>query len=259
MRGLFQIIKKNQQKRIHYVPMGYRVYAVGDIHGRAELLKKLHNIIVADAGKRKDGKKNLVVYLGDYLDRGPYVKEALYEVISGLPKDDFHIEHLRGNHEQLFLDFLKEPSALALWLNLGGQSTLMNYRVKVPASGFSVERAEETRKEILEIMPYNHLEFINKSKIFFRFGDYLFVHAGIRPGISLEKQSFEDLLWIRDDFLASHADHDLKIIHGHTICARVQEHPNRIGIDTGAYATGVLTCVVLEDNRIRYLSTKSII
>lgn len=253
---MFSFLRKlinNNGRRAYRIPEGLRVYAVGDVHGRADLLRRLHGRIVQDSqtGRERD---NVVVYLGDYLDRGAFVRETLDEIANGLPSC-FRKEYLQGNHEQLFLDFLDDSSLLETWLGLGGQATLLNYGVKAPGTGFSPRRAESVRESLLEAMPGEHLNFLSDLKHYYQLGDYVFVHAGIRPGIPLEKQSTDDLLWIRDDFLDSHDDHDWKIVHGHTIRERAQAHPHRISVDTGAYATGVLSCVILEDDQVRFLDT----
>jgi serine/threonine protein phosphatase 1 len=251
---LFQKFKNPNKAKTCRIPDNLRVYAIGDIHGRADLLKRLHEMIAADASGADGQKENKVVYLGDYLDRGPYVRETLDEIISGLDHG-FQTEYLKGNHEEIFLNFLENASLLSLWLNLGGQSTLLNYRVASPGSDFSGERAEAVRLAVLDAMPQEHLSFLKNLKPYVQIGDFLFVHAGIRPGIPLDKQKDEDLFWIRYEFTTSRRDHGIKIVHGHTINDKVQERANRIGIDTGAYATGTLSCAVLEDDRVRFLST----
>lgn len=248
------IIRSKKQKQAFHIPPGIRVYAIGDIHGRADLLQQLHEMIIHDVESTDTPAENKVVYLGDYLDRGPYAKETIEEVLSGLPAD-FSPEYLRGNHEDLFLHFLEDASVLDVWLGLGGQATLLNYGIQAPGSGFDAKRAEDVREAFLDAVPSRHLEFLKTLKPFVQIGDFFFVHAGIRPGIPLQKQSEDDLFWIRDDFLESKTDHGAKIVHGHTISNRVQQHPNRIGLDTGAYATGILTCAVMEEDRIRFLST----
>lgn len=247
-------IRRKKKKPVYQVPEGVRVYAIGDIHGCADLLKQLHESIVKDADSAEN--ENKVVYLGDYLDRGPYVRQAIDEAISGLP-DTFTTEYLSGNHETLFLSFLKDADVLGVWLDLGGHSTLLNYGVHPPGPGFSPEQAEEIRLALLGAVPPKHMAFFKKLKPYVQIGDFFFAHAGIRPGIHLNKQAEEDLFWIRAEFLESRAEHGAKIVHGHTIASRVQDWPNRLGVDTGAYATGVLTCAVLEKDQIRFLSTRT--
>ncbi|WP_051617323.1 metallophosphoesterase [Desulfonatronovibrio hydrogenovorans] len=235
------------------IPDGWRVYAVGDIHGQADLIKSLHRAILKDAHNNSQINK-LVVYLGDYLDRGAQVRETIEELVHR-PLPGFECRYLMGNHEQLLLDFLDNPLTLEMWISLGGHSTLMSYGVTAAGSGFSLERVTRIRQEFLNLMPGSHLEFIQSLQPFFRFGDYLFVHAGIRPGINLEKQKPEDLYWIRDDFLSSNLDHGFRIIHGHSTSEIIRETRYRIGIDTGACSTGVLTSAVLEKDQVRFIQT----
>lgn len=254
MFSLFERCIRKSADRDFSVPDGFRVYAVGDIHGRADLLRRLHQAIIKDS-RDHPVENNLIVYLGDYLDRGAYVKQTLDELKLDLPAG-FTARYLMGNHERLFLDFLQNPSVLQFWLDLGGHATLMSYGIRLPrSSGFKPELAGEICRELLEKMPRDHLEFLKDLEPFLLFGDYLFVHAGIRPGVAPEKQKPEDIYWIREDFLCCTEDHGFRVVHGHTIHEQAREYPNRIGIDTGAYATGVLSCAVFENSRVRYLST----
>lgn len=245
---LFHKFKNGHQSPAHRIPEGVCVYAVGDIHGRADLIAELHERIQEDS-KKSGRRKNVVVYLGDYVDRGPGVREAVDEVISGLP-GAFEKVYLMGNHEQILLEFLEDSSVYGFWAGLGGSATLLSYGV----SAFNNERrAEEARRELAGAMPEKHLEFLKNLRLSYRIGDYLFVHAGIRPGMDVEKQAVCDLLWVRDDFLLSEKDHGFRVVHGHTVAGGVQECFNRLGVDTGAYATGVLTCGVLENSGVRYI------
>ncbi len=239
--------------REFWIPENQRVYAVGDIHGRADLVERMHEIIVSDAAKHSH-KQNFIIYLGDYLDRGPYVRETIDLLLTNNPPG-FERVHLMGNHEQILLNFLGEPSILSMWLGVGGMSTLMSYGLKPPGSGFSEQKAYEIRDELQEKIPAEHIGFINNLRPSHQVGDYLFVHAGIRPAVPIENQVPDDIYWIRDEFLNSDADHGKMVIHGHTISEDIQHFSNRIGIDTGAYASGVLSCAVLEEDRIKFLST----
>jgi len=245
--------RTRRKRQLFRVPEGRRVYAIGDIHGRADLLIRLQRMIVEDA-QEADALDNTVIYLGDYLDRGPFVGETLDHVISGLD-GGFEITWLRGNHEQLFLDFLDNPSMLPVWLDLGGLSTLMSYGVYPGHSAISPQRAIVLRDTLVANMPDEHIHFLRSLSLCLHLGDYLFVHAGIRPGVPLERQTHDDLLWIREEFIAEHHGFDLKVVHGHTIEKRQEQHLHRLGIDTGAYATGILTCAVLEEDRVRFLDT----
>jgi serine/threonine protein phosphatase 1 len=239
----------------HRLPAPWRVYAVGDIHGRADLLGRLYRLIRDDA-RRHPQARPLVVCLGDYLDRGPYVKETLDLLGAGAPRG-LAQRCLLGNHEALFLRFLDDPGLLEPWLGLGGQATLLSYGVRPPpGDGFSARRAEEVRDALLAVLPPAHLTFLRRLEPYLRLGDYLFVHAGIRPQVALEDQTEEDLLWLRrggQDPGPSPAGY--RIVHGHTICRQPRPTRDRIGVDTGAYATGVLTCAVLQEGRVKFLST----
>jgi serine/threonine protein phosphatase 1 len=235
------------------VPEGRRVYAIGDIHGRADLLKRLQRKILQDV-KEAPALENTVVYLGDYLDRGPFVFDTLDHVISGLDCG-FEIIYLRGNHEQLFLDFLDNPSMLPVWLGLGGLATLMSYGVYPGHFDIAPQRAAELRDALVANMPDQHLHFLRSLHLYLHLGDYLFVHAGLRPGVPLVRQTLDDLLWIREEFIAERHGFDFKVVHGHTIDKQPQQQHHRLGIDTGAYATGILTCAVFEEDQVRFLDT----
>ena len=228
-----------------------RVYSIGDIHGRADLLLELHSKIQADAAGF-DGPRSLV-YLGDCIDRGMHSREVVDELLDN-PLPGFESIYLMGNHEQTLLDFLQHPKVAQGWLNWGGRETLLSYGLDVPMQ-INRDDAEDLRGAFQQVLPERHLGFYESMQMMHVSGDYLFVHAGIRPGKTLQEQSNEDLLWIRQDFTESRRQHDHVVVHGHTISDEVEFHPNRIGIDTGAYCTGVLTCLVLEDDSRRLLQT----
>jgi serine/threonine protein phosphatase 1 len=233
------------------VPLGQRIYCVGDIHGQLDLLKQLHEHILEDASSFT-GEKTLV-YLGDYIDRGEHSREVI-ELLLASPPDGFRPVYLLGNHEQTLLDFLQHPRAVAAWLTYGGRATLRSYGV---ASALEPSRLalEDARDELEMRLPQEHLEFYQQLVPMHIAGSYCFVHAGIRPGIPLQEQRNEDLLWIREDFTESHAIHEHIVVHGHTITPEVEWRPNRIGIDTGAFISGVLTCLVLEGAEQRLIQT----
>ena len=248
--------KKREERSFsaYSLPPGLRVYAVGDIHGRADCLKELQVIINEHAADGR-GLKNIIVYLGDYLDRGPYVRETIDELIAG-PLPGFDAVHLMGNHERMLLDFLDDPSVLKFWLDNGGMATLLSYGVKV-STGTSIVFAEDLQNELNSVIPKSHTEFLRNLKLYYKAGDYVFVHAGIRPGVSLEKQDIKDMLWDMEEFSEFEGDHGFRIVSGHTIQSDPLVTPNRIGVDTGAYATGILTCAVLEGDRVEFLSSRS--
>ena len=253
MFRLFNAFSRREPVREYRLPPGLRVYAVGDVHGRADLLRQLHATLVRDAADIPEAPV-AAIYLGDYLDRGPQVRETLDELAHGLP-DRFRTAYLRGNHEYLFLEFLKNPIVLEGWLAIGAAATLLSYGVQPPGSGFSAEQAATVRDDMIVAMPEEHLRFLRLLKPSLRIGDYLFAHAGVRPGVDPELQKEADLLWVRREFMDSKQDHGVRVVHGHTILDHPEVRPNRISLDTGAYATGVLTCAVLEEDRVRFLDT----
>lgn len=231
------------------LPPGLRVYAIGDIHGRADLLDRLHDKIEADLSTAPE--KTAIVYLGDYVDRGP----DSHGVIERLVRPRFtgvETVALLGNHEDMLLQFMDAPYGASLWLSNGGDATLASYKVKVPAS---FDELLFTQRALLGAMPRHHKQFLASLPEQVQFGDYLFVHAGIKPGLPLDRQSREHMIWIRDVFLNSEVDHGLIVVHGHTIVHEVEWMPNRIGVDTGAYTTGRLTALVLEGAARRLLQT----
>ena len=233
------------------LPAGRRLYCIGDIHGRLDLLDELHGMIRADAEGFEGGKG--IVYLGDYIDRGAQSKQVL-DLLIGQPMDGFDVVHLLGNHEQAMLDFLAQPQSAAAWLNFGGQVTLLSYGVGLGRLQM-LRQVDILRDELEAKLPPSHLEFIASCRLLHTEGSYCFAHAGIRPGVPPEEQVAEDLLWIREEFTRSRADHGFIVVHGHTINEEVELLPNRIGIDTGAFYTGMLTALVLEGGEQRLLQT----
>lgn len=236
------------------VPRDRRYYVIGDIHGRADLLRRLHDQIKADAASADKATRCAVVYLGDYIDRGPDSRGVI-DLILASAQDGFERIHLKGNHEDAMLRFMEDESRGAGWLAIGGRATLLSYGVKVPKD---LTREEELQHIWLDLrlrMPLEHLEFFSTLDLKHEAGDYLFVHAGVRPGRPLDQQSPRDLMWIRDDFLKSRQNHGKIVVHGHSPKERPDVQDNRIGIDTTAYATNVLTCLVLESTSRRFLST----
>ena len=232
------------------LPDGVRVYAVGDIHGRLDLLDTIHRMIAKDAANAPH--ERLLVYVGDYIDRGPDSKGVIDRLLS--PLSGFQSRHLKGNHDQSLLEFLDDPSHYRQWKDYGARETLASYGVAPPL----FDRPDElssTRDALAEALPATHLKFLNQLELSFEMGDYFFAHAGVRPGLPLIRQSPDDLMWIREQFLSSNTDFGKVVVHGHTPSPEPQRRHNRIGIDTGAYATGRLTCVVLEGIECRFLHT----
>ncbi|MBT8073552.1 MAG: serine/threonine protein phosphatase [Xanthomonadales bacterium] len=237
------------------LPEGRRLYCIGDIHGRLDLLEELHEMILADAAEY-DGSK-AVVYLGDYIDRGSQSAQVL-DLLIAQTLDGFETIHLAGNHEQSMLEFLVNPWETAAWLTYGGRLALLSYGIG-PGKLMRREDIEGLRDQLQEKLPQSHLDFLRSCPLLHTEGDYCFVHAGIRPGVPLEEQDESDLLWIRDEFTQSQVKHDHVVVHGHTISEEVEWLPNRIGIDTGAYVTGVLTALVLEGTERRLLQTGRVV
>ena len=236
------------------VPDGVRVYAVGDIHGRVDLLDRLHTMIREDAADVQTDLKKVVVYLGDYVDRGLYSRELLDFLLDD-PLEGFESVHLRGNHDQYFLDFLVDPEREASWLRFGGDATIYSYGVRIPNHVPPDKRMVHIRDRLQESVPRRHLAFLGGLELTRVIGDFLFVHAGVNPERSLSKQTPEDLMWIRGKFLKSGRDFGKVVVHGHSVTTRPEVRENRIGIDTGACYNDNLTCVVLEGASKRFLST----
>ena len=230
------------------LPEGLRVYAVGDIHGERRLLERLLERIAEDiAAAPASEARPLLVFLGDYVDRGHDSRGTL-ERLCSRPLPGADCRFLAGNHEQAMLDFLEKPEANAAWLRFGGTETLASYGIRASAGG-GVAHLRSLRDRLAERLPETHRRFLAALEPSLVLGGYLFVHAGIRPGRRLDRQKLDDLLWIREPFLSSTRQHERVVVHGHTVVDRPELLPNRIGIDTGAYATGVLTALVLEGDR----------
>jgi len=236
-------------------PAGTRVYAVGDVHGCAPLLDRLHTLIREDA-RRAQEKRKVVVYLGDYVDRGADSAGVIDRLLDD-PLPGFETVCLRGNHEAFMLRFLDDSSVGALWMMNGGSATLASYGVTETRPGRLPSGADGLRAAFREKLPAAHLRFLEGLELMHREGDYVFVHAGIRPGTPLDKQTEDDLLWIREPFLDSPADHGCVVVHGHTPIDSPEMLFNRINVDTGAVWTGRLTAVVLHGKERRFLDTRT--
>jgi len=234
------------------VPAGTRAYAVGDIHGRVDLVRQLHQLIHEDAYARQ-APRNVVVYLGDYVDRGPRSDQVIDTLIEH-PLPGFEHVHLVGNHEESMLRFLADPEIGPAWLEYGGAATCHSYGVKPPDPG-NARDLLRAQQQLREKVPERHLEFLRGLSCCHEEGDYFFAHAGVRPGVPLHAQVPDDLLWIRREFLDSTVEHGKIVVHGHTITELPEVRRNRIGIDTGAFASGKLTCLVLEDESWSFIQT----
>jgi serine/threonine protein phosphatase 1 len=252
MLRLFSL-KKRKTHRPAEAPPASRLYVVGDVHGRLDLLLRLHGQIIEDARKGPAGDRR-VFFLGDYIDRGPSSRQVLDFLMdpnrSGPPAT-----HLLGNHEAMLLQFLEDSSIGEQWIAYGGLATLMSYGVSLKGEGSTDQKLAAAQQALIENLPNTHREFLRTLPTHATAGDYFFVHAGVRPGVPLERQTDSDLIWIREEFLASHDFHGKIVVHGHSYRTEPEVCANRIGIDTGAYATGRLTCLVLEGQGIRFLTT----
>lgn len=245
--------------RVARAPEGLRLYAIGDIHGRLDLLRDLHARIV-EHGRNFAGTRK-IIYLGDYIDRG-LDSRGVIELLSTETLDGFEPVFLRGNHDDWLLHFLQDSSRGPGWLRNGGDATLFSYGVHSETERASGDEPAEDRlrraqAELRAALPEHHLRFFNGLALCHEEGDYFFAHAGVRPGRPLEEQSADDLIWIREDFLASKADFGKVVVHGHSISYEPELLANRIGVDTGAYFSGTLTAVVLEGESRQLLQTGS--
>lgn len=236
------------------VPQGVRIYAVGDIHGRSDLLRRLHSMILAEMATLPASHRKIVVYLGDYIDRGDDSKGVI-DILLDEPIPDCENIYLKGNHEAEFQDFLTNPIGGHAWTMFGGMSTALSYQVRVPSRVSAEERMRELRDKLLEAIPKRHQVFFSSLRFRYELGDYFFTHAGVRPGVLLSQQKPPDLLWIRDPFLQYSGRFEKMVVHGHSVSDKPEVTHNRIGVDTGAYHSGHLTCLVLEGTQQRFFST----
>jgi serine/threonine protein phosphatase 1 len=234
------------------VPQGQLIYAIGDIHGRADLLALLLDQIAVDAAKSKDAKRRTLVFLGDYIDRGHDSRRVVDNLLGGLP-DGFDVHFLKGNHEEIMLNFVDDPSYLGHWLANGADATFRSYGMDVAELVRKGAAPEAWRRALLASLPEAHRDFFEALELAVSFGDYLFVHAGVRPGVPLDAQDPHDLVWIRGPFLQSNEDFGKVVVHGHTPGREPVIRANRIGIDTGAVFTDRLTALRLEDGSRKLL------
>ena len=232
------------------LPAGDRVYAIGDVHGCDDLLARLLAKIDADVRARPAARVTLVT-LGDYIDRGLRSADVLRRLQGRIPFAARFVA-LMGNHEAMLTNFIADPGYLAQWRHFGGLETLASYGVDTRPvranQGF-----DGAHRAFLERVPRGDLDFVAGLHQSFVCGDYFFSHAGARPGVSLAAQTPQDLLWIRDEFLSSAWDFGRCVVHGHSPFETPEVRANRINVDTGAYATGRLTCVVLEGITVSFL------
>jgi serine/threonine protein phosphatase 1 len=232
---------------------GLRAYVIGDIHGRLDLLDELLGKIHADM-ERRGPRETLLVFVGDLVDRGPESAQVV-ERLRTYAHPNVRPIFLLGNHEEVLLRIIDgDVSLIPSWLKFGGAQCLQSYGLA--SKEVSIADDAHALALIRRAIPPRHVEFLRGFVDSCRFGDYLFVHAGIRPGVALEEQRQSDLRWIREPFLLDESDHGFIVVHGHTISPEVEEKPNRIGIDTGAFATDILTALGIEGDNRWFLDTR---
>lgn len=230
------------------VPDGTIVWAIGDVHGRLDLLKPLVEAIRADAAASKADRK-VVIFLGDYIDRGPKSRGVI-QYLAALPKGaGIEWRFLKGNHEEAMLHFLDDPTTGPTWCGYGGDATLASYGLRPPQMTHKPEAWKHLAADLDHKVTPAELEFLRGLELSLSIGDYFFAHAGARPGVPLEQQSERDLMWIRNSFLNSEVQFEKVVVHGHTPTREVHACTRRIGVDTKAYESGVLTALRLEDDR----------
>jgi serine/threonine protein phosphatase 1 len=228
---------------------GMRIYAVGDVHGRADLLEAVLARVDTDLAAHPI-EQSVQVFLGDYIDRGPYSREVLNHLI--IRRRQHQLVYLTGNHESYAAKFISNPSLWPAWKAFGGVNTLLSYGV-TPSTCDDQRERQDLSIAFGQALPDSHRRFLQSLALSFTCGDFFFAHAGVRPGIPLEQQRRADLLWIREDFLLHEEDFGKVVVHGHTPTTEPDIRPNRINIDTGAYATGRLTCLVLEGDQMSFI------
>ncbi len=250
---MLNFFQRKKTPVVRATPEGLRIYAVGDVHGRIDALDLLVGAIRAEP---THGLRPVLVMLGDYVDRGPASREVLDRLIALEGDSAIETRFIRGNHEETMLSFLSEPSLGATWCSFGGDETLMSYGVVAPLLSDAPEAWEEARGAFAALIPAAHVRFLQALEPAVEYGDYFFTHAGARPGVELDEQDPHDLMWIRDDFLRGSATFSKAIVHGHTPEADAFVSDRRIGVDTGAYATGRLTAIVLEGSERRLIQAQ---
>ena len=233
------------------VPPGFRLYAIGDVHGRDDLLAALFARIDAHKAQFPIARP-IEILIGDCIDRGPDSRAVIERLIARAAATD--LVPLLGNHEDMLLRSLSDADGFDYWLTLGGIQTLRSYGILDEGEQADPQRSlDEMRRTLVARFPAEHLTFLSSWQTCFAMGSYFFAHAGVRPGMPLARQSRKDLLWIRDEFLSSDADFGAVIVHGHTPVERVDVRPNRVNIDTGAYLSDNLTCLVMEGTSLGVL------
>lgn len=251
--------------RKSHAPDGQCVYAIGDVHGRRDLLEKLIDQIDEDSQSLPEGTKRLLVFLGDYIDRGLQSKDVIDFMLSDRMQA-FERVFLMGNHEEALLRFLNDVNFGKQWVRYGGAETLYSYGLQPPQNSRAAMQSHDAMEafkrawekvwtEFRNRLPEKHLQFYQNLQHYFVTGDYLFVHAGLRPGEPLENQTVRDMLWIREEFLDAEEQFPQVVVHGHTPTDAIFRDDRRIGLDTGAFISGKLSAVRLFRDEVSFLST----
>jgi len=237
-------------------PEGMRVYAIGDAHGRIDLLEKMHEMIAAD--RSKHGAEDWrIVHLGDYVDRGPASRGVIEFLIEAMRADSRNLA-LAGNHDIGFVEFLVKPDPASLFAQHGGVETARSYGVELDFG--DPDAFARSHREFFRAVPRSHTEFLGQLQFMQTFGDFFFCHAGIRPGVALDAQAPDDLIWIRGEFHRYEPLHPKVIVHGHTPVRAPDIRPNRVNLDTGAYQSGLLSALVIDgrDKQILQVSDREL-
>jgi serine/threonine protein phosphatase 1 len=237
-------------KKAPRIPAGLRIYAIGDVHGRADLLLQLFDLIDTDLARRSVARP-LIVMLGDYIDRGPASRQVVDLILARAAEQE--LVALKGNHDAFPLQALDDPAKMGDWVLMQGVETLASYGLT--SATVAGKKLTAVAEAFSAALPDAHRAFFRELKLSFVCGDFFFVHAGVRPGVPLDRQTEEDMMWIRQDFLRHQGDFGKVIVHGHTPLRDVERRPNRISIDTAAYATGKLTALVIEGHDLRVIDT----
>jgi serine/threonine protein phosphatase 1 len=238
---------------------GRLIYAIGDIHGRADLAMAMVDQIIEDCEGRRDGfaDRPMIVFLGDYVDRGRQSREVIDFVLDAREDDRFEVRCLLGNHEEAMLDFMDRRTGGSGWAKRGGKATLESYGVRVPFDPDDRAAWSAAREQLLVHVPPAHVAFLRALEMMIICGDILFVHAGVRPGVALDKQDKTDMLWIRSEFLTCEEPFEKLIVHGHTPIEHAFMGPHRIGLDTGAYASGLLSAARFDGSAPALIEVRS--
>lgn len=252
MKGSNALARRTTTLGRAHAPQGMRIYAIGDVHGRLDLLWALHCKIVEEIERDRPADWR-IVFLGDYVDRGADSAGVIDFLIEATRRDARNLP-LAGNHDIAFLEFLEAPDAAGLFVNFGGSATAASYGVDLDIESRAALGASHAA--LVAAVPRLHRSFLESLPYSASFGDYFFCHAGVRPGVALAQQSHDDLAWIREDFLSHGRAFEKVVVHGHTPVEAVEPKPNRVNVDTGAYFSGCLSAVALEGTELRILSVE---